>query len=91
MKRKYYISHARPVISRDHSVLLFMNLSLIQIVDVDEKNQFITLSGWVNQEWSDPSFIWDPKQYGNVTELYIPSRDIWTPDLVLYNNSFWIY
>lgn len=37
------------------------------------------------QEWFDQNFRWNPKRYGNVTELHIPSRDIWTPDLVLYN------
>ena len=29
--------------------------------------------------------MWDPKEYGGVTELYVDSNDIWLPDIVLYN------
>lgn len=38
-----------------------------------------------NQEWQDYKFIWDPSEYGGVTELYVPSEHIWLPDIVLYN------
>lgn len=37
------------------------------------------------QEWQDYKFIWDPSEYGGVTELYVPSEHIWLPDIVLYN------
>ncbi|CAG7828002.1 unnamed protein product, partial [Allacma fusca] len=36
-------------------------------------------------EWEDHKFQWDPKEYGGVTELYVPSEHIWLPDIVLYN------
>jgi len=37
------------------------------------------------QEWIDLNLIWDPKQYGGVEVLYVPSEEIWLPDIVLYN------
>uniref|UniRef100_A0A1I8I6M2 Neur_chan_LBD domain-containing protein n=1 Tax=Macrostomum lignano TaxID=282301 RepID=A0A1I8I6M2_9PLAT len=53
----------------------------------DEKNQIVTLNMWVFQQWHDPNFIWDPASYDNIRVMHIPSEQIWTPDLVLYNNA----
>lgn len=43
------------------------------------------------QEWQDYKFIWDPSEYGGVTELYVPSEHIWLPDIVLYNKYVFRY
>ena len=37
------------------------------------------------QEWSDPLLVWDPDDYGNVSEIYVPQESIWGPEVVLYN------
>jgi len=37
------------------------------------------------QEWFDYKLEWDPKEYGYVDILYVPSEEIWLPDIVLYN------
>jgi len=42
---------------------------------------------WVEQEWYDYKLKWDPEEYGGVTTLYVPSEQIWLPDMVLYNNA----
>lgn len=42
---------------------------------------------WVEQEWNDHNLRWDPEEYGGVKILYVPSEQIWLPDLVLYNNA----
>ncbi|VDD83956.1 unnamed protein product, partial [Mesocestoides corti] len=85
--KKNYSPFVRPVTRHESAVLLFMNLSLIQILDVDEKRQIIKMNAWVNLDWKDHNFMWDPKDHGNVTSLILPSQDIWTPDLALYNNA----
>ncbi|KJH40592.1 putative acetylcholine receptor subunit alpha-type unc-38 [Dictyocaulus viviparus] len=41
----------------------------------------------VLQKWFDAKLTWDPKKYGGLRTLHIPSDLIWTPDLVLYNNA----
>lgn len=37
------------------------------------------------QEWKDERLHWEPKFYGDVEKLYVPSDAIWIPDIVLYN------
>nr|CDS17640.1 nicotinic acetylcholine receptor a11 subunit [Echinococcus granulosus] len=76
--KKNYSPFVRPVKTHDSAVLLFMNLSLIQILDVvrhshksnilkDEKRQIIITNAWANLDWKDHNFIWDPMEHGNVT------------------------
>ncbi|BFZ02073.1 hypothetical protein BsWGS_05112 [Bradybaena similaris] len=64
-----------------------LGLRLSQVLQVDEKNQILTLSVWLRQEWDDLRLKWEPSDYGGVTVLNIPSEDLWKPDLVLYNNA----
>ncbi|VDN01549.1 unnamed protein product [Thelazia callipaeda] len=77
----------RPV--RNSTDVLTVNLgaSLIRIIDVDEKNQILTTNLWLEMQWSDSKLTWNPSRYGGITTLHIPSDQIWTPDLVLYNNA----
>lgn len=37
------------------------------------------------QSWYDYKLRWDPKEYGGVQMLHVPSDHIWRPDIVLYN------
>ncbi|XP_031336997.1 acetylcholine receptor subunit alpha-like [Photinus pyralis] len=57
--------------------ILFQNL----------KNQIMTTNLWVEQTWYDYKLRWEPKEYGGVQMLHVPSDHIWRPDIVLYNNA----
>jgi len=39
----------------------------------------------VVQEWNDIFLSWSPDVFGNVVEVRVQAKDIWTPDIVLYN------
>ncbi|KAH3830113.1 hypothetical protein DPMN_103350 [Dreissena polymorpha] len=64
-----------------------MGIRLSQIIDVDELNQVMTTNVWLRQEWRDVSLQWDPKEYGNISTIELPSKNIWLPDIVLFNNA----
>lgn len=49
------------------------------------KNQIMTTNLWVEQSWYDYKLRWEPKEYGGVHMLHVPSDHIWRPDIVLYN------
>ncbi|KAL0271135.1 UNVERIFIED_CONTAM: hypothetical protein PYX00_008327 [Menopon gallinae] len=53
--------------------------------DQNLKNQIMTTNLWVEQSWYDYKLRWDPKEYGGVHMLHVPSDHIWRPDIVLYN------
>uniref|UniRef100_A0A336M209 CSON010718 protein n=2 Tax=Culicoides sonorensis TaxID=179676 RepID=A0A336M209_CULSO len=47
----------------------------------------MTTNLWVEQTWYDYKLKWEPKEYGGVEMLHVPSDHIWRPDIVLYNNA----
>ncbi|XP_049842768.1 acetylcholine receptor subunit alpha-like [Schistocerca gregaria] len=47
----------------------------------------MTTNLWVEQSWYDYKLQWDPREYGGVEMLHVPSDHIWRPDIVLYNNA----
>ncbi|VDL91846.1 unnamed protein product [Schistocephalus solidus] len=53
----------------------------------DERKEVITTKVWVEQEWTDSKFTWNPADYGGVRMLHVPAEEIWKPDIVLYNNA----
>lgn len=79
----------RPVHNNSDQLTVFIRLKLTQIIDVDEKNQVMTVNVWVRQEWQDYKLTWNPAEYGGVERVYVPSEAIWIPDIVLYNK--WVF
>ncbi|XP_050439466.1 acetylcholine receptor subunit alpha-L1-like [Adelges cooleyi] len=77
----------RPVSNNTDTVLVKLGLRLSQLIELNLKDQILTTNVWLEHEWVDHKFRWNPLQYGGVQELYVPSEHIWLPDIVLYNNG----
>ncbi|TRY66949.1 hypothetical protein TCAL_04353 [Tigriopus californicus] len=77
----------RPVGNSSDRLTVKMGLKLSQIIGVDMKKQIVITNVWVEQQWHDYKLKWDPEEYGGVKHLYVPSQNIWLPDIVLYNNQ----
>ncbi|XP_056463156.1 neuronal acetylcholine receptor subunit alpha-3 isoform X3 [Gadus chalcogrammus] len=58
-----------------------------QLVKVDELNQIMKTNLWLRHIWNDYKLRWDPKSFGGVEFIRVPSSKIWKPDIVLYNNA----
>ncbi|XP_076250809.1 nicotinic acetylcholine receptor alpha2 isoform X1 [Rhynchophorus ferrugineus] len=77
----------RPVRNHSTNILVKLGLRLSQLIELNLKDQILTTNVWLEHEWHDYKFMWDPQEYGGVTELYVPSEHIWLPDILLYNNA----
>ncbi|RNA37099.1 Cation transporter family [Brachionus plicatilis] len=82
-----YEKDVRPVHNHSKTVTVFVGLTLTQIFDLEEKNQFLISNVWLDNEWYDEFLTWDPDKFNGLKSIRIPSRRIWLPDLVLYNNA----
>ncbi|XP_074104844.1 nicotinic acetylcholine receptor alpha3 subunit isoform X2 [Cotesia typhae] len=82
-----YNKLVRPVVNVTDALTVKIKLKLSQLIDVNLKNQIMTTNLWVEQSWYDYKLQWDPKEYGGVEMLHVPSDHIWRPDIVLYNNA----
>ncbi|KAJ7985985.1 hypothetical protein DPEC_G00346130 [Dallia pectoralis] len=77
----------RPAVNRTERVTVKLQVSLAQLISVNEREQIMTTNVWLTQHWDDYRLSWDPAQYDGIDKLRIPSRHIWLPDIVLYNNA----
>ncbi|XP_070300244.1 neuronal acetylcholine receptor subunit alpha-7 [Salvelinus sp. IW2-2015] len=75
----------RPVINDSSPLLVELGMTLLQIIDVDEKNQVLMTNAWLQLYWTDVYLSWNPEKYPGVQNLRFPSSQIWTPDILLYN------
>ncbi|XP_054279733.1 acetylcholine receptor subunit alpha-like [Macrosteles quadrilineatus] len=82
-----YNKLVRPVVNVSDALTVKIKLKLSQLIDVNLKNQIMTTNLWVEQSWYDYKLQWDPREYGGVEMLHVPSDHIWRPDIVLYNNA----
>ncbi|KPJ05411.1 Acetylcholine receptor subunit alpha-like [Papilio xuthus] len=82
-----YNKLVRPVLNVSDALTVRIKLKLSQLIDVNLKNQIMTTNLWVEQSWFDYKLSWEPREYGGVEMLHVPSDHIWRPDIVLYNKK----
>ncbi|XP_040180369.1 neuronal acetylcholine receptor subunit beta-3 isoform X3 [Rana temporaria] len=82
-----YQKWVRPVINPNKTIKVNFGLKISQLVDVDEKKQLMTTNVWLRQEWVDLKLKWNPKDYGGITYIRVPSESLWLPDIVLFENA----
>uniref|UniRef100_K7FRV9 Cholinergic receptor nicotinic alpha 7 subunit n=1 Tax=Pelodiscus sinensis TaxID=13735 RepID=K7FRV9_PELSI len=77
----------RPVMNDSQPLIVELQLSLLQIIDVDEKNQVLITNAWLQLYWIDVYLSWDQSAYPGVQNLRFPADQIWVPDILLYNSA----
>ncbi|CAF2799300.1 unnamed protein product [Rotaria sp. Silwood2] len=82
-----YEKSIRPALNHRDVTNVSFDLSLAQLIDVDEKNQIITTNQWITMVWRDPKLRWEPLDWDNVSLLHIKYDKVWLPDIILYNNA----
>uniref|UniRef100_A0A0B6YJM9 Uncharacterized protein n=2 Tax=Arion vulgaris TaxID=1028688 RepID=A0A0B6YJM9_9EUPU len=87
LRRSGYNKLIRPVGNNSDRLVVRLGIRLSQLIDIDEKNQIMTTNVWLRQEWIDVNLRWNPAEYEGMKEILVPSQQLWTPDVVLYNNA----
>ena len=69
----------------DHTQTMFINTSgtLYSLVDVDVVLGKVTVVLELHADWMDSQINWIPSDYGNLAEISIPKKNVWTPYFVL--------
>ncbi|KRX85198.1 Acetylcholine receptor subunit beta-type unc-29 [Trichinella sp. T6] len=77
-----------PIASENESrVVIEFGMSMILLVNVDEKNQILQTNVWLTMSWKDPYLRWNPADYNMIKDIRVPVKHIWVPDVVLFNNA----
>ncbi|XP_068605011.1 acetylcholine receptor subunit gamma [Brachionichthys hirsutus] len=86
-----YDKNVRPVEKSGDITQVDIKMTLTNLISLSEKEEALTTCVWIELQWCDYRLRWDrpPRaaRYGDITsQLRVPSRSIWLPDIVLENN-----
>nr|ACO48375.1 acetylcholine receptor DES-2-like protein [Haemonchus contortus] len=81
-----YDKKAKPMWDNTKPINVSFTVSLYQILELNEPQQFVLLNAWIIERWYDEFLYWSPMEYQNITELRLPYDSIWLPDTTLYNS-----
>ncbi|KAJ8273518.1 hypothetical protein GJAV_G00102520 [Gymnothorax javanicus] len=87
----HYNKLIRPATNGSEVVTVQLMVSLAQLISVHEREQIMTTNVWLTQEWVDYRLSWVPEQFDGMMKVRLPSKHIWLPDVVLYNNADGMY
>ncbi|CAL8290639.1 unnamed protein product [Merluccius merluccius] len=77
----------RPVANDSHPLTVRFSFILMQVMNVDEKNQILTTNAWLQMHWYDHYLQWNQSEYPGVKNLRFSSDQVWTPDILMYNSA----
>ncbi|XP_067456230.1 neuronal acetylcholine receptor subunit alpha-7-like [Thunnus thynnus] len=77
----------RPVANDSQTLTVQFSFTLMQVMDVDEKNQILTTNAWLQMQWYDHYLQWNQSDYPGVKNLRFTADQVWTPDILLYNSA----
>ncbi|KAL4636156.1 neuronal acetylcholine receptor subunit alpha-7-like [Arapaima gigas] len=83
---KDYNRMERPVANDSLPITVKLSMILVQIMDVDEKNQILTTNMWLQMHWYDHYLQWNQSEYPGIKNLRFTTDQVWTPDILLYNS-----
>ncbi len=80
-----YEPSVRPASVASAAMVVEYDVSLHQIIDVDEKNQILTTNCWITAKWNDSHLTWNASDFGDISTIRLPYHRVWRPDIILYN------
>ena len=69
-----------------YNLLMALNIKYNQLISIDEKNQIMTSSFYLEVNWIDKRLSWNLTDY-NISEILVPVNKLWLPDLYIINTA----
>ncbi|XP_058617016.1 5-hydroxytryptamine receptor 3A isoform X2 [Onychostoma macrolepis] len=74
----------RPSVNLSTPTITNISFTLYAILGVNEKAQILTTFLWLRLYWFHEFLIWDPDACDSITKISLPVKDLWTPDIIVY-------
>ena len=82
-----YSQNIRPLLNLNSPVELEVWLVIFSIYDVMlDTGQLISRSTLI-LHWKDEHLTWIPSNYGNITKIYLTSKEVWMPNVIVCNSE----
>ncbi|XP_062593929.1 acetylcholine receptor subunit beta-like 1 [Saccostrea cucullata] len=76
-----------PFESADTFISVTINVNLMGISEVNEKQQTVKGSYWIVLTWTDWRLRWDPNSYRNISAVQVKADKIWSPTSICIFNE----
>ncbi|XP_071117102.1 acetylcholine receptor subunit beta-like 1 [Haliotis cracherodii] len=83
IERRSVLAKADPVAGQQIDVNMWFNL--LFIIGLDERQQILTTSGWLDLWWNDDRYVWNSTEYGGIGSIMVLHEKVWKPDIVVRN------
>ena len=67
-----YNKKVRPVLFQQEAIVLDISLFLFSVNEVDEVNEKMVTTGFLDLMWNDAILQWDPNLNSNIGMVYLP-------------------
>ena len=82
---KAYKNLVRSIVNQTEPVAAYVEYFLYGINDVNQVEQTLTTTGYLQIAWDDEFLKWNPLMYGGLQYLFVQQDKIWKPDISLQN------
>lgn len=69
IERRSVLAKADPVAGQQIDVNMWFNL--LFIIGLDERQQILTTSGWLDLWWNDDRYVWNSTEYGGIESIMV--------------------
>lgn len=83
---QHYSPRIIPLVTNGEPITFNVSMMLIKICELNAWENSMTVEGWLELMWDDYRLQWDPSQYGGIQDLRMTDREVWQPDLTVYNS-----
>ncbi|XP_072294166.1 5-hydroxytryptamine receptor 3A-like [Eucyclogobius newberryi] len=84
LKAVFDLQSFRPAVNLSNPTVTNISFTLYAVLGVNEKAQILTTFLWLRLYWFHEFLIWDPDQCDGVTKLSLPVKELWSPDIIVY-------
>ncbi|CAC5400443.1 unnamed protein product [Mytilus coruscus] len=82
-----YKPSVRPVLNQSETLNVNVTFYITSFNSFNQVDETISMTMGTTLTWKDPSLVWDPASYGNITSTTLDSNKIWTPLIFLLNSA----
>ncbi|XP_021351922.1 acetylcholine receptor subunit alpha-type unc-38-like [Mizuhopecten yessoensis] len=80
-----YNKMVRPSADQSLPTVMYVNLNLVGITDIDEVQEKMSSTAFLELYWINDYINWDPSADNDTEVIYVPQKNIWKPDIALEN------
>uniref|UniRef100_A0A8C6SAS5 5-hydroxytryptamine receptor 3A n=1 Tax=Neogobius melanostomus TaxID=47308 RepID=A0A8C6SAS5_9GOBI len=84
MQAVFDLKEFRPAVNLSNPTITNISFTLYAVLGVNEKTQILTTFLWLRLYWHHEFLMWDPDECDGVTRLSLPVKELWSPDIIIY-------